>query len=247
MKISLSHNDTTYSVDLSCGVDLSLAFGLEGGPNAYHAPSVQMEPVRIGNWVGEVSQGGAVNYRNISFNPHGNGTHTECVGHIDEHIHSVNRSFKEFHCLAQLISIEPISIVGSGLVIMPDQIPELEGVPAVIIRTIPNDATKSSTNYSGSDPAYLNHQTVTKLVNMGCRHLILDLPSVDREEDAGKLLGHRAFWNYPQAPRMDCTITELAYIPDSLVDGLYLLNLQVAPFENDAAPSRPVVFSLNRQ
>ncbi|HBB80565.1 MAG TPA: metal-dependent hydrolase, partial [Cryomorphaceae bacterium] len=27
-------------------------------------------------------------------------------------------------------------------------------------------------------------------------------------------------------------------------DGVYLLNLQVAPLENDAAPSRPILYSL---
>jgi hypothetical protein len=43
---------------------------------------------------------------------------------------------------------------------------------------------------------------------------------------------------------MDCTITELAFVPDDVKDGLYLLNLQVAPFDNDAAPSRPLLFRL---
>jgi arylformamidase len=247
MKINLTHKGKRFTVDLNSGVDLSIPFAVDGGLNAYHAPKVQMDPVRMGDWVGEVSQGAPVNYRNVSFNPHGNGTHTECVGHIDKDIHSINRNFREFHCLAQIFSIEPMSIEGMGRVIMPDQLPKLEGVPAVIIRTLPNDPLKRSLDYSGSDPAYLNHETVVKLVGMGCRHLILDLPSVDREEDGGKLLGHRAFWNYPELPRMDCTITELAYIPDSVDDGIYLLNLQVAPFENDAAPSRPVVYSLIHQ
>jgi hypothetical protein len=36
-------------------------------------------------------------------------------------------------------------------------------------------------------------------------------------------------------------VTELAYIPDRLLDGLYLLELQIAPFASDAAPSRPVI------
>jgi hypothetical protein len=43
---------------------------------------------------------------------------------------------------------------------------------------------------------------------------------------------------------MDCTITELIFVPNTAMDGLYLLNLQVAAFENDAAPSRPVIFAL---
>lgn len=231
-------------VDLEKGFDLSIPFSVNGQLNAYYAPKVEMSPVRMGDWVGEVSQGASVNYRNISFNPHGNGTHTECVGHIDVDVHSINQNFKEFHCMAQVMSIEPMSISGNDCVILPEQLPKIEGVPAIIIRTLPNETAKRSRNYSGSNPAYLHHDTVAELVRNGCRHLILDLPSVDREEDGGKLLGHRKFWNYPEFTRFNCSITELAYVPDEVHDGLYLLNLQVAPFENDAAPSRPVIFSL---
>ena len=37
-------------------------------------------------FTGSVAEGGSVNFRNIAFNPHGNGTHTECLGHITEHV-----------------------------------------------------------------------------------------------------------------------------------------------------------------
>ena len=50
------------------------------------------------------------------------------------------------------------------------------------------------------------------------------------------------FWKVPENPQLDKTITELIYVEDSIKDGTYILNLQVAPFENDAAPSRPVLF-----
>jgi hypothetical protein len=73
---------------------------------------------------------------------------------------------------------------------------------------------------------------------------MIDLPSVDREEDGEKLLAHHAFWNYPQATRLDATITELVFVDDKIKDGFYFMNLQVAPFVNDAAPSRPLLFEL---
>ncbi|MBL7942681.1 MAG: cyclase family protein, partial [Flavobacteriales bacterium] len=60
----------------------------------------------------------------------------------------------------------------------------------------------------------------------------------------GKLLAHRAFWKYPTQTRSHCTITEFVFVPDHVADGLYLLNLQVAAFDNDAAPSRPVIYAL---
>jgi hypothetical protein len=80
------------------------------------------------------------------------------------------------------------------------------------------------------------------MANNGIDHLLLDLPSVDREVDGGALAAHRAFWNYPENPRMKATITELIYVPSKVQDGQYFLNLQVAPIENDASPSRPVLY-----
>jgi arylformamidase len=34
------------------------------------------------------------------------------------------------------------------------------------------------------------------------------------------------------------------YVPSGSPDGLYALNLQIAPFDLDASPSRPVLFPL---
>ena len=76
--------------------------------------------------------------------------------------------------------------------------------------------------------------------------MIIDLPSVDKEQDDGLLSFHHKFWNIPNDPIMDRTITELAYIPNSVLDGSYLLNLQIAPFENDASPSRPILYKIRR-
>ena len=75
--------------------------------------------------------------------------------------------------------------------------------------------------------------------------MVIDLPSVDREEDGGALEAHHAFWNYPQNPRMDATITEMAYIPNHIVDDIYLLNLQVASLQTDASPSKPVLYKVD--
>jgi hypothetical protein len=67
---------------------------------------------------------------------------------------------------------------------------------------------------------------------------------VDREEDEGNLEAHHAFWNYPNAPRLDATITEFIYVKDEIRDGLYFLNLQIASFESDASPSKPVLYAI---
>ena len=73
---------------------------------------------------------------------------------------------------------------------------------------------------------------------------MIDTPSLDKEEDNGELAAHHAWWNYPESPRLDATITELIYVDNTIKDGLYFTNLQLAAFENDASPSRPLIFEL---
>lgn len=250
MKTLFSFDGKNYSVDLTSGHDLSIP--LMAGPNrlaAWYVPEITIEPVRADGWIGSVAEGGSVNFRSISFNPHGHGTHTECLGHITEEVHSVNELFKDFHCVAQLITVEPTesngqakgSVVGD-LVIEATQIPEGNLPEAVILRTTPNSGLKKTRVYNNSNPPYLSLETALKLVQKGVRHLVLDLPSVDREVDGGVLQAHHAFWGLPNSPRKDATITELVFVPDHIEDGLYLLNLQTAPFVNDATPSRPVIY-----
>ena len=76
------------------------------------------------------------------------------------------------------------------------------------------------------------------------KHLLHDLPSVDREEDGGVLAAHHAFWDFPNTIDLDRTITEMLHVPSTVGDGEYLLELQLPHFMNDAAPSRPVLYAL---
>jgi hypothetical protein len=69
-----------------------------------------------------------------------------------------------------------------------------------------------------------------------------DLPSVDSEND-NKLTAHHLFFqNIDTTWDVTRTITELVYIEDNVIDGLYFLQLQIAPFEADAAPSVPILY-----
>ena len=81
-----------------------------------------------------------------------------------------------------------------------------------------------------------------RLVQAGVQHLLLDLPSVDREVDGGVLRAHHAFFGPASSPREGATISELLCVPEGLKAGPGLLAMQVAPFVHDAAPSRPVWF-----
>lgn len=233
------------SIDLAQGIDLSIPISDQKNQvNAYFAEPVRMEPYRSGTFVGEVKQGGSVNYRNIFFNPHGHGTHTECIGHIDETIHSVNQFFREYWQLADLVSVQAeIKLDG-------DEVIDLSGISlnpdstALIIRTLPNKDAKRSRQYSGSNPAYVTEESIKRMVELGIEHILIDLPSLDREVDEGKLVGHNAFFRPNGSVRKGSTITELIFVENKAEDGQYLLNLQMAAFENDAAPSRPIIYPI---
>lgn len=250
MKISLSHQEKNYEVDLSKPIDISIPL-IPGSdsPNCFWAPHFDAQPVRSGDWIGDTQQGGDVNFKTVTINPHGNGTHTECVGHISTEEISINKVLDNFHHIAQVCSIYPQKLENGDRVITKAQVQELSlnSTNTLIIRTLPNQADKKQRIYSGTNPPYMHHEALKCIVDNGIEHLLLDLPSVDREEDGGLLLGHKAFWSYPETIDRKKTITEMIYVDNSAPDGLYLLNLQIASFELDASPSKPILYTLKEK
>lgn len=230
-----------YVADLTRPADLSypLRHGA-GNPKAWYVANPSFTPVRGDNFVGSVRMGGAVNFYNVQLNPHGNGTHTECIGHITPEHQPLNLLPPNVLIPCQLITITATRIDNDlVLATIPETIP---GIEAIAIRSQPTANPEGNRDFSGSNPPYFNADLLETLAKRGILHLITDLPSVDKEEDGGRLAGHRAWWHYPHQPRMAATITEMANFPDELHDGLYLLNLQIPNWELDAAPSRPLLF-----
>lgn len=254
MKATVALNGTSFSVDFSNPIDISIPLtNNENNPIAWYLDKPVIEPVKMGEWVGKVSEGSSTNFNNIFFNPHGHGTHTECLGHITRDFYSINQALKQFFFTAELISVSP-EVHGEDFVITREQIEDALGEKspeAIIIRSLPNDTVKKSKNYSNTNPPYLQEAAAAFIREKGIKHLLIDLPSVDRESDEGRLVAHKAFWNVkdidnlnPDA-RHDATITEMIYVNDTVKDGSYVLNLQIASFENDASPSKPVLYSLS--
>lgn len=248
MKLRLEDNsfiDTTKGIDIS----IPLRAGVEN-VNAWYVDPVSIEPVRTEQFTGSVREGGSVNFRNIQFNPHGNGTHTECVGHISKEEFSVNETLKEFHFIAELITILPKEIGEDGVIMLEDVIEKTKelNVKALILRTLPNEESKINFQYSNTNPPYLEKGVLNYLNSLGIDHFLIDLPSVDKELDDGALQEHHSFWNYPSDKiNTHKTITEMVYVPDSIEDGCYFLNLQIASFENDASPSKPVLYKIENE
>ncbi len=247
MKAEITYNHKTFSIDLSKPLDISLSLrGDDKNPVAWYLQSPKITPVRDGDFVGKVSEGASTNFNNIQFNPHAHGTHTECVGHITKEFHSINDTLKKFFFTAKLISVEP-GENGVDHIISEEQIRNVlqkNEVEALVIRTHPNYIDKRTRKYSHTNWPYLQESAAKFIRECGVRHLLIDLPSIDKEKDEGKLLAHKAFWDHPKNTRFDSSITELIYVPNKIEDGNYILNLQIASFENDAAPSKPVLYKI---
>ncbi|HMO80306.1 MAG TPA: cyclase family protein [Pyrinomonadaceae bacterium] len=260
--------------------DLSIPLRFGGPqPNAWDVERAVAEPVRTGSLVGDTRQGGSVNFERYTFIPHCNGTHTECVGHITNRRIAVRDCLQDILIPAILISVEPQSeppapllpeegwpqagVVGAaGGPFSGDQVisanllrPILSKTTkrheALIIRTLPNTHAKLTAEYGESNiPPYFTADAMQLIVEHGFTHLLVDMPSIDRIFDDGKLTNHRIFWNVEEGSfetnpetRINSTITELIFVPNDVPDGEYMLNLQIAPFDSDCAPSRPLLLS----
>jgi len=255
--------DNKYQIDLSRPIDISIPLtNTDENPIAWYIEKPVIEPVVFGGWIGKVSEGkSSTNFNTIFFNPHGHGTHTECLGHITNDFYSINQCLKQFFFFAKLITVEPEKI-GDDFVITRKRVqnalsasPEASGSlsmtnEALIIRTLPNQRDKKSRKYSNTNPPYLSEEAAIFIRESEIKHLLIDLPSVDKEHDEGKLLAHKAFWNVKDTlnlntdARLNATITEMIFVPDEIEDGEYILNLQIASFENDASPSKPILYKI---
>lgn len=122
---------------------------------------------------------------------------------------------------------------------------------ALVIRTLPNDRGKLTRRYVDAPAPFFSLEAMRLLRALGVAHLLVDIPSLDRAFDEGKMSAHHIFWDVAAgshavgpadvSPR---SVTEFIFAADDIADGRYLLDIQIAPFAADAAPSRPVLYPL---
>jgi kynurenine formamidase len=247
MIATIQYNSKKLKIDLSQPLDISIPLkGDASNVNAWYIEPPKITPAVIDSEIISVAAGAVVNFNTITFNPHAHGTHTETVGHITEKGYSINKCLKQFFFLAEVVTVAPEKL-GDDYVISKKQLQFLIGNKkreAIVIRTLPNTKGKKSRQYSNTNPTYLMEDAAVYLRLKGVKHLLIDLPSVDKEQDGGELLAHNAFWNTKGILRLDATITEFIYVSNKFEDGCYMLNLQIAPFENDASPSKPILYKI---
>jgi len=264
---SITIDEREYRFDPSNPIDISIPLNFNGPqPNAYGVAPATSSPCAAGELVGDTRKGGSCNFEQYTFIPHCNGTHTECVGHITHERISVHDCLRDVLIPAIIITVTPESandasesysmrMEDSDAVItrrsIERSLSSAGAAPALIIRTLPNDDSKQARQFIEDIPLYFTTQAMQYIADRGVKHLLVDLPSIDRLYDEGRLSNHRIFWNVKEGifeanenTRRNATISELIYVPNNVEDGLYLLNLQIAPFVSDASPSRPILFPI---
>lgn len=247
MQLNIEWNGKSYKIDTENPIDLSIPLKSgDSNPNAFQIPHPVFEPIRVGDFVGSVAAGSSANCENLLINAHGNGTHTECIGHITKERITINQSLKEFFFMAQLLSLNPKKLYDNqhGLLLEDAESQINPQVQAILLRSLPNGDEKKLKNYSGNVPHCIEPALAAHIADLGIEHLLVDLPSVDPEHDDGKMESHKAFWRPGDLSRLNCTITEMFYAPNEIKDGIYLLNLQIAALETDASPSKPILYQL---
>jgi len=255
LRIELDHCGHTWTAS-GVPIDLSVPVNPHTGlPRAWYKGPATAEPVRSDGWTGSVAEGGSVNFRDVTFNPHAHGTHTETREHIRDAFHPIDALARSgalpFLMPALLVEAMPeqrSTAHGNDWVV---PMSALESAAPDVQRWAPNALLLRCTtgdvhrDWSNSNPPYLDAGLAEQLVELGIEHLLIDLPSVDREIDGGVLRAHNAFFGDDPTTRVNATISELLCIPQSASAGPGLLAMQVSPFVNDAAPSRPLWFPAN--
>lgn len=251
-------------MDLAAGVDLALPQAFDAAqPLHFGAPPATTQPLEVDGFTGSVARGASCNCAVMTLVPHCNGTHTECAGHLTREPLDAFRVVPAAPLPALVLSVasesapvahedsDPLPQPGDRLItrrMLEREWPKsLPFAPvALVVRTLPAAG--------GDAPAtapYLSRQAAELLVARGILHLAIDLASIDRERDGGRLCAHRIFFGLPagstslaEVTRPQATVTELIRVPAAITAGAYFLQLQVPALAGDAVPSRPLLFAL---
>ena len=269
MIIDITHNNFKYQLNTDKTFDISIPYHFnKKQPNFYNVKPGTSSPLKENKKSYTVKSGASCNVFEISMNIHCTGTHTEFVGHLLNDPGNIGKIVNEIFIPSLLISINPIPFANSKdsyhcnvedneLIIDKELIKASEKFilkykpKALIIRSYPNPNKKKYFNYQENIAPFFTNNALKYLSSIEIKHLVVDIPSIDRMDDDGLLGNHRLFWNYGREineelnEHSEKTITEMTFIPNNIKDGFFFLNLQIPHFVSDAAPSRPLLIKPN--
>ena len=259
-KIAIKKNE--YQIDLNAFYDLSIPIDMNKKSPSFY----DNQPLAINyykdqyNKIWKTEYGAACNIPIIDLNIHCGSTHTECRSHITKEDLHISKIIKDSFIPSSLISIKPDNSVGvdsyhhdiddKDLIITKKslenklQLSKKNKIEAIIIRTLPNIENEIiSKNYNKDSNPYFSNEAISYIKSLGIKHLVVDLPSIDKLNDGGHLGNHQIFWNLKDTPNNN-TITELAFIKNEIKDANYLLSLNILNMNLDASPCRPLIYPL---
>lgn len=225
--LRLRIGDAEWVGDADDAVDVSVSvqpYELPGKQScAFHLPGASAAPFTAGSFVCAVDAGASVNCPVVSFCAHSNGTHTECVGHVlPGHITLDDVGRRPPVMAALLLTVRPRRLgdssdtypsgrpddmavtseaVADALAALSSTSSVTGPVAAVCLRTREDADGAGPRDWSGSNPPYLTGEAVVAVRRLGAAHVLVDLPSLDREDDRGHLIAHRTLFGIDAAGR----------------------------------------------
>ncbi len=229
-----------YRIALDQGMDMGFPVGRDGLSLAFSLPAARFETVQVGPFVGEVVRGGSCNVETLHLTPHGNGTHTECYGHVSRRRLFITDLATEWMFPAVAAAVEK----APGEAITLDDLSEdaralleAELTRGLILHV--HNLPRLPFDFSGYDAPYLS-ASLAEWLSERVQHLLTNLPSLDRASSK-TLPAHHAFLGKDP---LHHTATELLRIPAHLGEGLYWTVLMVPAIATDAVPSRPLIYPM---
>ena len=246
MILSLKKNENFFTINDEVFYDLTLGIYKKNNVNCYYLNNPEFEYFESTEFIGNIKKGGSVNCEKISYYPHASGTHTECALHIADVDFTMLEIDIPLLQLCLLISISPLQnesdfIIDKSVI---NHIENKELATAILIRTIPNFNSKVNMNYSNTNPPFFTIDALFYLKSLGFKHLLTDLPSIDKESDGGLLVAHKAWFLTDGIAQKDRTITEFIFVDNQIKDNLFLLNIQTPKIETDEVSSKVIIYQL---
>ena len=261
MKINIKFNNSKYEVNADDGVDISIPveFNEDKNPKFYDTSNPKNKYYSNNKIEYNIKKTASCSVPIVEMNIHCMGTHTETANHIINDAPNISTIKSLNFVPSQLITVIPVTEtdesyhhdIEQGDKVITKQILKNHNIDenfskALIIRTSPNEGSKKHRNYNENHHPYLSNDAISYIKDLGVKHLLIDTPSVDRYNDNGKLGNHHIFFKNKNGECNSHTMTELIFVPDECKDGKYFLCIGFPNFKLDAAPSRPIIYKINK-
>ncbi|MDP2176709.1 MAG: cyclase family protein [Bacteroidota bacterium] len=246
MILKIEHHNKEWQINVEKFHDISIPINKTLNVNCYYLDEPAFSYYESPQFSGSLENGGSVNCEKISYYAHASGTHTECALHVLKVGFDMRNVLMPLLQLGVLLTIEPKEI-GDEKVIDESFFEYLDNynkANVIIVRTLPNKEDKKTINYSNTNPPYFTKASVELLKSKGFKHIITDLPSIDKESDEGKLAAHKAWFVENEKVPLDRTISELVYIANEIHDAHYFVSINFPKIETDAVPSSIVLYPI---